>query len=77
MDKSAVQKITKQVTRKFPEMAGVRPSLKRNPCAKNAADHYELTFKGTAELPGGKTMRRVVRVIADAKGRILRMSTSK
>lgn len=76
MDKSTLAKITRKVARKFPEMEGVRPSLKRK-CESNNILQYEVTFKGSAELPGGKTMRRVVRVIADEKGRILRMSTSK
>ncbi len=76
MDKSTISKLTKQVTGKFPEMEGVRPSLRRKGDTHNGAQ-YELTFKGCAKLPGGKTMRRVVRVVADEKGRILRMSTSK
>ena len=76
MDKSTIAKLTKQVTRKFPEMEGVRPGLKRT-CDSNHGVKYELTYKGSAKLPGGKTMRRVVRVVADEKGRILRMSTSK
>jgi hypothetical protein len=76
MDKSTLAKLTQQVIRKFPEMEGVRPSMKRT-CDSNNGEKYELTYKGSASLPGGKTMRRVVRVIADEKGRILRMSTSK
>jgi hypothetical protein len=76
MDKSTISKLTNQVIRKFPEMEGVRPSVKRKSGSGNGAQ-YELTFKSSAQLPGGKTMRRVVRVIADEKGRILRMSTSK
>lgn len=76
MDKSTLAKLTKEVARKFPEMEGVRPSLKRK-CESNNGLQYEVTYKGSAELPGGKTMRRIVRVIADEKGRILRMSTSK
>ncbi len=76
MDKSILAKLTKKVTRKFPEMEGVHPSLKRT-CDSNNDEKYEITYKGSATLPGGKTMQRVVRVIADEKGRILRMSTSK
>jgi hypothetical protein len=76
MEKSTITKLTKQIIRKFPEMEGVRPSLKRKGGYENGAQ-YELTFKSSAQLPGGRTMRRVVRVIADENGRILRMSTSK
>ncbi len=76
MDKSTITKLINQITRKFPEMEGVRPSLKRKSESENGAQ-YELTFKSSTKLPGGKMMRRVVRVITDEKGRILRMSTSK
>ncbi|NIS81505.1 MAG: hypothetical protein GTO14_15175 [Anaerolineales bacterium] len=76
MDRDTIIKLSKHVGREFPEMVGVRPSVKRDTKSPNGL-RYVLTFKGDAELPGGKTMRRIVRVITDEKGRILRMSTSK
>lgn len=40
-------------------------------------EQYLLTFKGKADLPGGRKISRVVRIVADERGRILKLSTSK
>jgi hypothetical protein len=69
--KEALDKVTKAVVRQFPEMDGVRPAIKEQ------RDEYLVTFKGAAELPGGKTIKRIVRVVANEKGEVLRMSTSR
>lgn len=77
MDRSTLSKLCKQVASKFPEVMGVSPSIKRETKSSNGVARYVLTFKGHAALPGGKKIRRIVRVVADEDGRILRMSTSK
>lgn len=76
MDQDTKQHIARQVTRSFPEMNGVRPSV-RQQGGKNGHAQYLLIFKGKSELPGGKTINRIVRVVADESGKIIRMSTSR
>lgn len=76
MDTSTLEKITRKVVRQFPEMKGVKPTVSSGK-RSGELQHYTLTYKGTAELPGGRSMRRVVRVQADENGNVLRMSTSK
>ncbi len=76
MDKSLVQQVSRQVARSFPEMAGVSPTVRRQEAARGA-EQFLLVYKGKAELPGGRSLSRVVRVVVDERGRILRMSTSK
>ena len=72
MKKEAVKKITRTVVRQFPEMDGVRPAVK-----SEEGPRYLVTFKGAVKLPDGKTMVRIVRVVADEKGDVIRMSTSR
>jgi hypothetical protein len=76
MDQDAKKRIARQVSRSFPEMDGVRPSV-RQQGGKNGHQQYLLIFKGKADLPGGKQMSRIVRVVADQSGNIIRMSTSR
>lgn len=80
MDKQDVQKINKQVYKKYPEMTGSTPSIvtKNNPQAKsmNAEQTYHLTYSTTMESNGRKFPRQV-RVVAGINGKIIRMSTSK
>jgi hypothetical protein len=77
MKKQAVTKITSKVVKQFPEMDGVRPAVKRQQAPSNGVDQFLLTYTGAAELPGGKTMKRIVRVVADEDGRVIRISTSR
>jgi len=77
MKRSLIAKLNRQVTEKFPEMKGVNPTVRRGPQPKGGDQRYTLTYKGQADLPGGRKISRIVRVVADEEGRILRISTSK
>ncbi|MEW6566987.1 MAG: hypothetical protein AB1449_02240 [Chloroflexota bacterium] len=77
MDKDLLAQVSQQVARSFPEMAGVRPTVRKQETGRGAAAQYLLVYKGKAELPGGRVLSRIVRVVIDERGRILRMSTSK
>ena len=75
MEKGTIQKVSRQVVRTFPEMDGVAPTVRAQPGGD--ASQFLLTYKGKAALPGGKSLTRIVRVVADDRGRILRISTSR
>ncbi len=76
MELSAVEKVSRKVAKQFPEMKGRKPSIKSQSSGKKDM-RFVLTYKANVELPGGRNLRRVVRVVADQKGKIIRMSTSK
>lgn len=76
MKRETVTRIARQVVRTFPEMDGVTPTVRAQEGGRGA-EVYLLTFKGRAALPGGKTLSRIVRVVADDVGRIIRISTSR
>lgn len=75
--KDIVKTVSREVTRKFPEMAGVQPSVKQQKTRSGEVAQILLTFKGKAVLPGGKTIKRIVRVVANERGQIQKISTSK
>ena len=77
MKQDIVSSICREVGRNFPELAGVRPTVRRQSATRGGGEQYLLVFKGNAPLPGGKKIPRVVRVVADERGHILRMSTSR
>jgi hypothetical protein len=70
MDNSAVEKINQRVYREYPEMRGTRPSVTRD------GPHCTLVYKTRVQTPAGP-LARVVRVVADEHGRVVRISTSK
>lgn len=82
MDKRAISKISKSVYQQFPEMKGTHPRVENNnqPRAKslkNLPTTFLLTFKAVAKDPTGRKIPRQVRVVANEKGKILRLSTSR
>ncbi|MEK6256805.1 MAG: hypothetical protein N2C13_05755 [Chloroflexota bacterium] len=79
MEQKVINSISSKVSKKFPEVSGKKPSVKRRPVAKSqtAAETFLLIFKGMAVGPGGKSIPRQVRVVANAKGKIIKMTTSK
>lgn len=77
MDAKKIDSVSKQVRHTYPEMDGCMPSVKRQPSPADGSDTFMLTYRGRASLPGGKSLSRIVRVVTDANGRILRISSSK
>lgn len=78
LDRKTLSQVNREIFRKFPEMKGIHPDVKaERKAGREGRDRFVLTYKGKAALPGGGNITRIVRVVADQRGRILRMSTSK
>ena len=54
MDKGTLEQVSRHVAKKFPEMAGVRPTIRRQGNSSSNDTCFVLTYKGKAELPGGR-----------------------
>ncbi|TAK14278.1 MAG: hypothetical protein EPO32_02255 [Anaerolineae bacterium] len=80
MDDKTITKIAKNVERSFPGVSWQTPRVQHNPAAqaknRTASNTYLLIFSGSAEQGDGRSIPRQVRVVANDKGQILRMSTS-
>ena len=62
------------------EVRDARPAVQSQSGAKAvdaAGDRFVLTFKGLGQGPGGQSIARIVRVVADERGKILKISTSR
>jgi hypothetical protein len=86
LERSHIKTISAKVHRRFPELKNIAPnvsaqavpkSVRRGKDHTSSTNRFLLTFRGTATLPGGKSMQRVVRVIANDKGKVLKMALSK
>jgi hypothetical protein len=77
MNRDAVEKVNRKVTKQFPEFKSVRPSVRSQSKSTNRVQKFTLTYKGKAALPNGRMISRIVRVVADENGKVIRMSTSK
>lgn len=77
MKAEAIDKVTREVSRAYPQMAGVRPLVKSQKGVAGAAEQFVLTYKTNVPTAEGRSIHLVVRVISDATGRISRMSTSR
>lgn len=80
MDQKIVQKISRTIYSRFPELNGSRPTIKPNrsqPKNANSKGTFFLTFQKSVLRPDGVKIPRSVRVLANEKGKIIRVSTSK
>lgn len=80
LSSSHIDTISRQIYRQFPEVRDARPMVQNQPGAKSASggtDRFVLTFKGSGQGPGGQTINRIVRVVADDRGKVLKVSTSR
>jgi hypothetical protein len=80
MDKKIVTSINNKVYRRFPELNGNVPKIQsQNARSKNARSlpTYLFIYSGTVRISGNKTMPRLVRVVVNEKGKILKISTSR
>ncbi len=72
MDKSIVNKVCAQVYQKTPEVRNCQPTI-----SEQGEDKYLFVFSGTAFGSNGKPIPRIVRVVADKDGKILKISSSR
>ncbi|MGA2819743.1 MAG: hypothetical protein ABSF61_03695 [Anaerolineales bacterium] len=76
MSSQLVERISARVYREYPELRGVHPSLSTQSGA-GGRTQYALTYRGKVRTDSGALLPRLVRVVADERGQILRISTSK
>jgi hypothetical protein len=79
MDDRQLKSISSKVSRKFPEVSGARPQVKRqsSPKSKSSPATYLITYRGKSKTADGKSITRIVRVTANDTGKIIKMSTSR
>jgi hypothetical protein len=77
MKQEAIEKVSRKVSKQFPELNSTRPSIRSQSNKGHSKQRFTLTYKGKATLPNGRMMSRIVRVVADEHGKVLKMSTSK
>lgn len=85
LDQKTLTAITKQIQRRFPEISGSKPEVRAQhpPQAKNISSaldspsQYLVTFRGIVVSPDGKSIPRLVRVVVNPDGKILKITTSR
>jgi hypothetical protein len=85
MEPQKIETISRDIHRRFPEVEGIKPKVRKQPLPKSKGgktispgkQNYLLTYKTSVNGPGGQTIPRWVRVVATPKGKILKISTSK
>jgi hypothetical protein len=75
LTRQETQAICDRVYRRFPAMDGVRPSIKRQKA--RGGDQFLLRFEAVVSLSDGAQMATTVRVVTNADGKILKMTSSR
>jgi hypothetical protein len=81
MHPEIIEEICEKIYRKFPEVTGVQPKVRKQPVPKDAPKPkepiYLVTFNIQARGPGGKIIPRWVRVAVSPNGKIKKTTTSR
>lgn len=81
MDPEIIEEICEKIYRKFPEVKGVKPKVRKQPVPKNMPKPkepvYLITFNTKAHGPGGKAIPGWVHVTVSPNGKIKKTTTSK
>lgn len=74
-----IDAIARQVYGQFPELRGTRPVVQAQAGAKaaGAGSRFVLIFKGAGRSPAGQSIPRIVRVVTDERGKVIKLSTSR
>jgi hypothetical protein len=75
MDQKLIEKVSKTVYRKFPELTGSSPQVNQSKSPVN--EEFVLVYKARTTDMRGNKIPRSVRVVVNAKGKIQRISTSR
>jgi hypothetical protein len=79
LSSAVVKKISNQVTRQYPEIRGVSPSIteQSKTGSKSRGSVYLLKYETVVSASDGKKIKRWVRVTVNEEGKILRQSSSR
>ncbi len=81
MKSKTIRTLSNKIYSRFPEMKGSKPKVQMqksfNKRKLSGQSNYLLTFRKSVSGPGGKSIPRSVRVVADAEGKILKVTTSR
>ena len=72
MDSNTLRSLTTEIARRYPEIAGCRPTVQARP-----AGQVMLVFRATRTTADGRSIARVVRALVSASGQVLKVTTSK
>ena len=75
MKAKTIDKISDEVYRKHPDLKGVKPKVMPREGVKSS--DTLLVYQKKVSGPGGKSINRIVRAVADESGKIKKISTSK
>lgn len=72
MKTEAIRKVTEKVVGKHPKLAGKNPKV-----STLSPGTYLLQYSFSDDLPNGKSISQIVRVVADEEGNITKLSSSR
>jgi hypothetical protein len=67
-----VENVCAKIYEKYKEFSGVKPSV-----TSQTPEKYLLLFKINKELPNGKELKQILRVVSDMNGEIQKISSSR
>lgn len=78
MDEKIRQALHLKIAQRFPEIRALKPQVKQQPEVDGQTQAmYLLTYKTSVKTTQGDTIPRIIRVVANAQGKIVKLTTSR
>ncbi len=77
IDPTAIKKVSQEIYRRFPQVAGVKPQVKKQSTAGKNGETYLLIYSNHGKEIPQVPIFTFVRVVVNETGQILKLSTSR
>ncbi|MBC8332202.1 MAG: hypothetical protein H8E28_09505 [Anaerolineae bacterium] len=78
MDEKIRQALHKKIAQRFPEILALKPLVRQQPKIEGQTQtQYLLIYKTSVKTAQGHTLPRIIRVVANAQGKIVKITTSR
>jgi hypothetical protein len=77
LEPHTIKKVSQEIYRRFPQVAGIKPNVKKQTTNNKAGETYLLIYTNQGTKSPDAPITTYVRVVVNETGQILKLSTSR
>jgi len=77
LDPKTIKKVSQDIYHRFPQVAGIKPEVKKQSTSAKNGETYLLIFTNQGKKSPDVPITTFVRVVVNESGQILKLSTSR
>jgi len=77
LDPNMLKKISQEIYHRFPQVAGVKPDVKKQSSSEKNGNTYLLIYTDKGKKSSDVPITTYIRVVVNESGKIIKLSTSR